>query len=332
MNSRTGIASLLYIAMIEKLKKQVLDGGSITVSDALWLLDEAPFDELCDAAHEITVHFASHRFDMCSIINAKSGRCPENCKWCAQSMHHSTGIDEYPLVSAEECLRHAKYNENQGISHFSIVTSGRRPSKSELAGICDNVRHIRKNSGIKVCASLGLLNYDDMLQLKEAGVSRYHCNLETAPSFFPNLCTTHTPEQKIATLVAAKKAGMEICCGGILGMGENHGHMVELAFVLKELNAMSVPLNLLQPIKGTPLEDSRPLPETEVVRAIAMFRFVLPKAFLRFAGGRSNLSRKAIDIALYAGINSAIVGDLLTTIGSKVDDDKVMIKNAGYEL
>lgn len=318
--------------MIEKLKEKILNGGIINISEALWIIDEAPFDELCEAAHQITRHYASEHFDMCSIINAKSGLCPENCKWCAQSKHHNTGIEEYPLINAEECLKHAIHNEKQGISHFSIVTSGRRPSKAELDRICDNVKHIKHNSNIKVCASLGLLDYEDMLKLKEAGVERYHCNLETAPSFFHTLCTTHTSEQKIRTLVAAQKAGMEICSGGILGMGENSGHIVELAFVLKELGVTSVPLNLLQPIKGTPLENSRPLSETEVIRAIAMFRFVLPKAFLRFAGGRSNLSKKAVEIALYTGINSAIVGDLLTTIGSKVDDDKIMIKNAGYEL
>lgn len=318
--------------MVEKLKEYVLAGSSVTPQEALWLLTEAPFGELCQCAHEITEYYASKRFDMCSIINAKSGRCPENCKWCAQSMHHNTGVEEYPLVSAEECLKHAKYNEAQGVSHFSIVTSGRRPSKSELQKICDNVRYIKANSNIKVCASLGLLGLEDLAMLKEAGVERYHCNLETAPSHFADLCTTHTSEDKIKTLTAAQAVGMEICCGGILGMAETPSHLVELAFVLSKLDVHSVPLNLLQPIKGTPLEGAEPLSEEEILRIIAMFRFVLPKAFLRFAGGRSRLSKEAVSKALFVGINSAIVGDLLTTIGSKVEDDKIIVKDAGYEL
>lgn len=318
--------------MLKNLTEKVLKGQETDRTEALWLMTEAPLEELCESAHKITAALSPRTFDMCSIINAKSGKCPENCKWCAQSAHYRTGADEYPLVSEEECLRHASCNEKQGVTHFSIVTSGKRPSGKEIDSICRTVSHIRRNCGIKVCASLGLVDYGSLTRLREAGVTRYHCNLETAPSFFGELCTTHTSGQKQETLEAAKKAGMEICSGGILGMGENAVHRVELAFELKRLGVTSVPLNILHPIKGTPLETAVPLTDEELLRTVSMFRFVLPGCYLRFAGGRARLSRETVAKALYAGINSAIVGDLLTTVGSKVDEDKIMIKNAGYGL
>ncbi len=318
--------------MILELRDRVLSGESITYDEALTLAQSEDREALYNAAQQITESLHSRRFDLCSIINAKSGRCSENCKWCAQSAHFKTSVEEYPLLGSEECVKWAKHNHAQGVGRYSLVMSGKRLTPKELEAVVQIYRDIAASSPIKLCASMGLLGLEELRALKEAGVNRYHCNLETAPSFFDSLCSTHTQQQKIETIRHAQSLGMDICSGGIIGMGESMAQRIEFAFALKELGVDSIPLNILQPIKGTPLEGAKPLTDCEILTTVALFRFINPRAWLRFAGGRARMSRETTKRAMKIGVNSAIVGDMLTTVGSKIKDDKELIAEVGYKL
>ena len=226
-------------------------------------------------------------------------------------------------------MREAAHNASKGVRRFSLVTSGRALSDGETDRVCGIYRRIGSEVDISLCASLGLLSKEQLVRLRQSGVRRYHCNLETAPSYFGELCTTHTQQQKLQTIAWAREAGLEICCGGIIGMGETMEDRVDLALTVRELGVKSIPMNVLNPIPGTPLEGAAPLADEEVLTTVAVFRFIHPDAFLRFAGGRALIAHIEED-AIRAGINSAIVGDLLTTIGSKVIEDMEKVKRLGF--
>ena len=316
---------------LQEIKDQVLAGIDISPDQAAWLANMADSEALYAAAHEITVARASHEFDMCSIINAKSGRCPENCKWCAQSSHYKTQAEVYDLLPAKECLRQAKYNETQDVNRFSLVTSGRKPSSRQITQLCDTVRHIRRHSSIQLCASLGLLDENELHALHDAGITRYHCNLETAPSYFPKLCSTHTQEQKLATLNAARRVGMDICCGGIIGMGESKEDVVDMLLELREIQPEALPINFLLPIKGTPLgnADISQLTTEYCMKVLCLARLLVPKADIRCAAGRE-VYFKGEEKKLLSVVDSIFASGYLTEGGQGIEDTLKTITDAGF--
>lgn len=316
---------------ILELKTKIIAGYKITQSEALELSLSNEVETMTDAAYEIMQTFCGNDFDMCSIVNAKSGKCSENCKWCAQSAFHKTGIEEYDIIDEKAAIEYALINTQQGVRRFSLVTSGKTITDAELDKYLDIYKQIRDKSNISFCASMGLLTKPQLLRLKEAEIVHYHCNLETAPSYFPEICSTHTIEDKLQTIRWAKEIGLKICSGGIIGMGETMEQRIELAFTLRDLGVKSIPINILNPIQGTLLQNATPLSDEDILKTIAIFRFINPDSYLRFAGGRL-LIRHIQEKALHSGINASIVGDLLTTIGSNVDEDKRDFTKAGFTL
>jgi biotin synthase len=316
--------------MITNLKKQILYGYKITKQEALKLID-VDLDELCNAANDIRLHFCDNSFDICTIVNGKSGRCSEDCKYCAQSSHYSANIEEYPLSNTKELKREAIYNDEKGILRYSVVTSGRNLSDIELSEICISYKEIKRSCEISLCASHGLLTYDQFVKLKSCGVKRYHNNLESSRKYFKNICTTHSYEDKVEAILNAQKSGLEVCSGGIIGLGETMENRIDMAFELKDLHINSVPINVLNPIKGTPYGDLEVLDYDEVLRVVAIFRFILPNAALRLAGGRGLLSDKGEKVFI-SGANAAISGDMLTTSGISIKEDMQMLKNLGFEV
>lgn len=316
---------------IEVLAEKIKGGYEISKEEALALASTADVETLAEYADKIREYFCGTDFNLCTIINGKSGRCSENCAYCAQSAHFNTFVEEYPLLSEKTVTESARSNYSQGVHRFSIVTSGKKLSEEEVDVVCQIYEKLAKTTSMGLCASHGLLSYEALLKLRKAGVTRYHNNLETSEEFFEKICTTHNYSEKIATIRNAQRAGLEVCSGGIIGLGESMEDRVDMAFTLKELGVVSVPLNVLNPIPGTPLEKNEPLTCEEILRTAAVFRFILPEAQIRLAGGRALLPDKGKRL-MQGGVNAAISGDMLTTAGIDTREDIAMIRSIGFEV
>lgn len=321
-------SSVLPNTYVDELAQKVLDGLVLTREEIL-LLVGADICYLAKKANAIRKSFCGNRADICCIINAKSGRCSENCKFCAQSSFYQTNAAEYELLSENSIAEHAQKAQQAGIGRFSLVCSGRKPNKQDLAALARSIEKIQKTSAVSRCASLGLLTKEDYLLLKEHGLNRVHNNLESSENFFPKICTTHSFADKVHSIRAAQECGLEVCSGGIWGLGETLEDRIDMAFSLQELGILSVPINILFPIKGTPFAHNQALTYDEIIRSLALYRFILPKAYLRLAGGRKLLpdnGRRCFE----SGANALITGDMLTTQGIGVKEDKAMFQDLGF--
>jgi biotin synthase len=320
---------------IQNMAEKVLAGKVVEADEALKLSGATGSDRylLFAEAARIRDHFVGTAVHLCSIINAKSGRCAENCAFCAQSAHHDTGVDVYPLVDEDEIVRCAALAELNGAGCYGIVTSGTRINKAEeLDRVCRAVGRIKSETGISPSCSLGILDEETALRLKKAGMETYHHNLETARSFFAQICTTHDYEDDVATIRAAKAVGLRVCCGGIFGLGESFAQRIEMALTLRELNADSIPLNFLNPVVGTRLENADNLTPLECLTIIAVYRFLLPDKRLSVCGGREKNLREMQSWMFLAGANGTMTGNYLTTPGRPLELDRQMLKDLGLPV
>ena len=296
-------------------------------------LYDMELDDLVSKAEKVTKENFKNEVEVCSIISAKTGKCGENCKYCSQSIHNHADIHCHPLLEVEEVKAAAIKAKENGASRFCIVTSGRSESGADFQKILEMIRAVASIEGIHCCASLGLLNDEQIKQIKQAGVERFNHNINTSRNYHKNICTTHDFEDRVNTVKMITKNGIEACTGVIIGMGETREDRIDMALSLAELNPKTVPINILNPIKGTPLEGFEDkITEEEVIRTICIFRLVMPKAILRYAGGRkTRLSPKMQELGLRAGINGLLAGDYLTTEGVEEMQDRHMLEKCGLK-
>lgn len=313
-----------------EVAEKIISGERLQSTDDLKFFFETPLEELQQGAGLIQKKYCGNHIDLCTIINGKSGRCGENCKYCAQSAKHHTGVAEYQFLSAQEILTVGKLNEKAGVNRFSIVTSGRALSDSDFEKALDAYKVLRKNLKIDLCASHGILNAEQFKRLRATGVTSYHHNIETSRRFFPQICTTHTYDDRINTIKLAQDADFCVCSGGIIGMGETWQDRLDMAFELFNLGIKSIPINALMAVKGTPLEFRPPLSAEEILRTIAIFRYVNPTANIRLAAGRKLLPDFGAS-ALLHGASASITGNMLTTSGTTIKSDMELLKKLGLE-
>jgi biotin synthase len=316
---------------IHSCLQQIHDGVTLSYESGLALARDSDLGELCRAADGLRRSFHANSFDLCSIINARSGRCSEDCRYCAQSAYYPAVIDSYEQIETATALKQAQENDRAGVRRLSLVTAGRSVKSEQLEQLGELYTEIGRETGLLFCASMGLLTRDKAERLVTFGVRRYHCNLESCREYFPQVCTTHTWEEKVETIRIARAAGMDVCSGGIIGMGESLEQRLQLAFELRELEVMSIPINILTPIAGTPFGELEPISFAEVLRTIAMFRFINPQAVIRLAGGRNQFGTEQYQ-CFAAGANGAIVGNYLTTAGNGLEQDLQAIAGLKFKI
>jgi len=312
------------------IARDIVNGRRLLPAEANLLWDSDPIG-LFLGADRIREHFKKKKINICNIINAKSGSCPEDCSFCAQSARHGAQVEKYPLADSLKIGEALDSAEKNRAGCFGIVTSGRRLSESEIDRV---VEFVSANRGreIKLSASLGEIGEESFIKLKNGGLKRFHHNIETAESHFPKICRTHTFADRVKTAKAAKKAGLELCSGGIFGLGETRAQRVEFAFTLKELDADSIPLNFLNPVAGTPLAGAEPLSCEEILKSIAVTRYILPEKDISVCGGREVNLRDLQSWIFFAGANGMMTGNYLTTPGRGAAQDLKMISDLGFTV
>jgi biotin synthase len=323
-----------FLELIDKIEERILNGGHIEIGEAESLL-RLPDDltmKLAAAADRIRIEFVGHLFDACSLINAKSGRCSEDCAFCAQSASHKGASEVYPLRSGDEILKAAREAKESGASRFCTVTSGGALNEKDFDDLVHSIKRVKSEVDIALDASLGFLNPSRANRLFGAGIARYNHNLESSRDYYPSICTTHSYQTRVDTVKLVKESAVSVCCGGIIGLGETPRQRLDLAFYLAELGVDCVPINILNPRPGTPLEHAQPPTAMEIIRTVAIFRMILPKATIKLAGGRELNLGDFQGLALRAGANGMIIGGYLTTRGRSVEDDLRMVHQAGFEI
>jgi len=319
----------MRVNRVNELTKKIIAGYRVSRADDRSIFMDTPVEELGEGAYRLQKHFCGNHIDLCTIVNGRSGRCGEDCKYCAQAGRHKTGVDTYGFMAQTDLIAHAKANQDAGANRFSIVTSGGALSGTEFEQALDAYKEMRRTLSIDLCASHGLLTRSQFRRLREAGVTSYHHNIETSERYFPEICTTHSYADRIRTIKAAQAEGLCVCSGGIIGMGETWEDRFDMAFALQELGIESIPLNSLMAIPGTPLEHLAPLSGEDILRTIAIFRFINPTANIRLGAGRKLLPENGAT-AFRAGASASITGNMLTTSGTTIAEDVALIRAMGF--
>jgi len=319
---------------IRKIGEKVLEGEDVGMKDVLPLLGTRGPDilDLAAVANRVREEFNGNGIDLCSLVNVKSGRCSEDCVFCAQSARYKTEAPVYPLMDMDRIVGEAREAQKKGTGRFCLITSGRELNDREFETILRALDRIRKETTLDLDCSLGTLSEERAEALKKVGVTRYNHNVETSESHFPQICSTHSFGDRVRTIEVLKDRGFSICCGGIIGLGESPQQRLELAFSLRHLGIDCIPFNILNPRPGTPLEHSESVPPIEIIKTIALFRLILPKGTIKIAGGREANLRDLQSLALLAGANGLILGNYLTTPGRSAEDDLAMINDLGFNI